>query len=167
MRQRIAGILAATLVAVTGLAVAAAPAAAGTTQCVPIYVNGQRCDVFTTGRSGSGASGETGYATIYITWQVLQVDGSICVADTWANGRGVKVNLNAHRTGEPVDNNQAHYVNLGTWASTGNCAYFQFDSGYVNTGINFIYVNWADFWSGCDYCYMGTYTAKSPLYPNQ
>ncbi len=108
--------------------------------------------------------GVTGVARVLTYWHADgSVDGSICVADTNSgNGAFVKVNLNAHRTGQPIDNDDSHYVNLGTWTGADSSCVFSEYNGRNAGGIDFIYINYADSYDACDYCYQGTYTVDNP-----
>lgn len=133
---------------------------AAASECETVDTDTTYCTVET-----QGLGGVTGVARVLTYWHSGgSLDGSICVADTnGGNGAFVKVNLNAHRIGQPVDNDNSHYVDLGTWTDSGSSCVFQEYSGSDAGGIDFIYINYADSYDTCDYCYQGTYTVHSPL----
>ncbi|MER6171708.1 hypothetical protein [Streptosporangium sp. NPDC001681] len=123
------------------------------------------CEIKTYGNSGAGygnKSGQTGVTHLWIDWNSKgSVSGSICVTDTWGNGRGVKVRLQGHRAGTYGDNG---YVSLGTFKDTGrNCSFSRY-SGFHRAGITDIKVTYADTWISCDFCTKGTLTVPNPRY---
>lgn len=170
--RRASVLLAAVVVGVVGWAVPAN--ASSYLNCPEAYLN-LSTEVSCSGiptygySSYTGAYGQTGYfdLDLYFSYDGTSISsgygngGDISVYDTWTNGRGVVVELNAHKAGTPVDNNSANYISLGYYKD-GSLEVLP--TAYWANGIDFVYINYADSWSNCYYCYVGTYTLINDRY---
>ncbi|MEV6205671.1 hypothetical protein [Kitasatospora sp. NPDC051914] len=122
------------------------------------------CQVRTNGASGTGATGTTGTTYAWFDWsgrssgRWTSVSGSVCVTDTWANGRGVKAQIDVHKAGAGTTVNTTNYVIRGPYKDTGgSCSSWYTFTASNSGGIDFVYIEWGDTWSNCSYCYMGRY----------
>jgi len=133
--------------------------------CMHTDYNTTSCTIQTTGASGTGATGITGTTYVWFDWgaaigsRQTSVSGRVCVTDTWANGRGVKVKLDFHKEGMGSAINTTNYIIRGPYKDTGGSCSSWYDFSAANGGgIDLVKIEWGDTWSNCSYCYKGSYS---------
>ncbi|MFI6316898.1 hypothetical protein ACIBG8_05235 [Nonomuraea sp. NPDC050556] len=171
--RRLAPIAAMVPIVLVGTAASPSSASAADSYCAPADDGSysQYCQINTTGGSGTGATGTTGITKVWLNWPLGGdvIDGHLCVADTWGNGRGVKVKLAFHRYGMPTSLNSTNYDIKGPYKDKGNTScpsgtsdWYTYSASQLSGGFDYALLEWADTWSGCSYCPQGRYKIVFP-----